>query len=71
MTREQLTAILTATRSDALQLDDGSYLDWSTTDGHSIALEVGDADGQAVTLTLDRHALTELVNRFAATLLAD
>jgi len=71
MTREQLTAILTATRTDALHLDDGAYLDWSTRTTDGVELEVADADGQAVTLTLDRPALADLVHRLAATLLAE
>lgn len=70
MTREQLTAILTATRTDALTLDDGSYLDWSSRDSDRIGLEVGDAHGQAVQLDLSHADLAALVHRLAATLLA-
>lgn len=65
MDRQQLTAILTATRSDALYLDDGSYLDWS-----SGGLEVGDAQGRTVQLDMGRVELEQLLHRLAATLLA-
>lgn len=71
MTRDLLTAILTTTRRDALHLDDGSYLDWSATDGNATVLEVGDTDGNAVQLTLSRADMEALVHRLAATLLAD
>lgn len=72
MTREQLTAILTATRdTDALYLDDNQYLDWSARDGHHIVFEAGDIDQNAVQVVLTRAELETLVHRLAATLLAD
>jgi hypothetical protein len=66
MTREQLTAILTETRADAVQLEDGSYLDWSTG-----ALEVGDTAGNTVELTITRDDMKNLVHAMAASLLAE
>lgn len=72
MTREQLTAILTATRdTEALHLDDGSYLDWSTRAGADLVLEAGDSGGQAIQLALSRADAEALVHRLAATLLAE
>lgn len=64
MTREQLTAILTATRPDAVHLDDGSYLDWSDPD----TLEVGDADGNAVQIPFTFQDMKNLVHAMAASL---
>ncbi len=70
MTNAQLTAILAATRTDSVTLDDGSYLDWSTRVGNDHEIEVGDATGDTVTLRLSHADMAELVNRMAATLLA-
>lgn len=70
MTRDQLTAILTTTRTDALQLADGSYLDWSVQAGDGRQLEVGVPGGPALQLDLTADDLRDLVHRLAATLLA-
>ena len=67
MTRAQLLATLTATREDALHLDDGSYIDWSDPD----VLEVGDADGNAVQVPFTFTDLKNLVHKLAATALAE
>lgn len=67
MTRAELTAILTATREDALHLDDGSYIDWSDPD----VLEVGDAEGNAVQVPFTFADLKNLVHKLAATVLAE
>lgn len=72
MTREQLTAILTATRDQqGLYRSDESYLDWSSRTGDGRVFEVGDAHGNAVQLDLSRAELEHLVHRLAATLLND
>jgi hypothetical protein len=76
MTREQLTAILTATRTDALHTATGAYLDWSgaTDDRGRLVLEIGaeatDPDDTTITLRLERAEVEALVHRLAATLLA-
>jgi hypothetical protein len=71
MTRDQLTAILNATRTDALYLDDDSYIDWTGREADTVIFEAGDSDGNAVQLTLTRTDLETLVHRLAATLLTD
>ena len=70
MTREQLTAILTATCTDAVHLDNGAYLDWSTRHDNGVTLEAGDADGNAVQIPLTADDLKTLIHRLAATALA-
>ncbi len=72
MTREQLTAILTATHdTDGLYLSDGSYADWSARTDSGRVFEIGDVDGNAVQLDLSRADMEALVHRLAATLLAE
>ena len=71
MTREQLTAILTATRDEqGLYLDDRQYLDWSAREHGRIVFEVGDVDENAVQVVITRAEMETLVHRLAATLLA-
>lgn len=71
MTREQLTAILTATHdTHGLYLDDKQYLDWSAREHGRIVFEVGDVDENAVQVVITRAELETLVHRLAATLLA-
>jgi hypothetical protein len=67
MTREQLTAILTETRTEAVHLEDGSYLDWSDPD----SLEVGDAAGNTVQIPFTFADMKTLVHAMAASLLAE
>lgn len=72
MTREQLTAILTATRdTDALYLDDNQYLDWSSREHGNIVFEAGDVDGRVAQVVLTRAEMEVLVHRLAASLLAE
>lgn len=66
-----LTAI-TATNDDALQIDDNTYIDWSSTDDTSgnRCFEVG-GDGDATQVWLTRDQLVELHRKLTLTLLAD
>lgn len=55
MNRERLIDILTAATGDAIQLEDGSYLDCSTDE-----LEIGDADGTVVRIAFSHLAVAVL-----------
>lgn len=66
-----LIASLTATATHGLYLDDDRYLDWSSQrDDGSVYLEVGNEDGDCVTLDLTETELRALHAALTATLLA-
>lgn len=73
MTREQLTAILTATRTEGFRTERGGVINWDLTDDGvelDVIAEATDPDDTEVVLTLTRAEAMELVNGLAAALLA-
>lgn len=74
MTRTELLASLTAvTATDALDLGEGRYIDWSTrNDDGTVSFEVGAmATGQAVAHDMTHADMVELHKRLTLWLLAD